>query len=212
MSPIARITATCMLMGALAAAVGCASKNQVLVPPRLDLARYGAIGIVEFSATSAPGHGPQATTQFVQMLQEAQPGAPILELGSRSEVLARVDMRELDFDAIRAIGDAYRVDAVFTGEVEMSEVKPNVQFGRSLTSMTAQASIKGQLTARLMETRAGATVWSKISESSANLARVGVGGGLPTFGVTAREDVESGLVGNLVSNISYDFNSHWVTE
>ncbi len=215
MPPTTRFAAlTACLLGALLVALGCASKSRVLVPPRVDLAEYGTIGIVDFSADSDPVHGNLATRQFVQMLQDAQPGAPILELGAQQQVLAKVGHREFDFEAVRAIGEHYRVDAVFTGDLEMSRVKPKIQFGRSFTSVNASANINGLLATRLMETRSGATVWSRRVTSSANVARIGVpeGGGIPTFGATDRGDVETGLVGKLVSNLSYDFHSHWVTE
>ena len=209
----ARAAAACWIALSLAS-LGCAAKNQVLVPPRVDLAAYGAIGIIEFAARPDADHGDPATRQFVQMLQEAQPGAPILELGARDAVLAKVGQSELDFEAVRAIGEHYRVDAVFSGDLEMSRLKPNIRFGRSFTSMKASANINGELAVRLMETRAGATVWSRTATSTANVARVGVpaGGGVPTFGATAPEDVERGLVGSLVSDLAYDFRSHWVTQ
>lgn len=214
MSPSARVTTWCLVVAAMAAALGCASRSRVLVPPRVDLADYGAIGIIEFSASSDPEYGPLATIQFIQMLQDAQPGAPILELGTQEQVLAKVGRQELDFEAMRAIGAAYRVDAVFSGDVEVSEVKPNVRFNRSLTSMNASADINGQLRARLVETGAGATVWSKRATSSANMAHVGIPGrgAIPSFGATAQGDVETGLVGQLVANLSHDFSPRWVTE
>jgi len=195
-------------------AFGCASKPKVQVPPNVDLTRYGTIGIIDFSANSADTHATQATREFIQMVQRAQPGAPILELGSRDKVLAKVGKSELDFEAVRAIGEAYRVDAVFAGDLEVSRVKPKIEIGESFKSMSASANINGQLDARLMETRAGATVWSRRSTSTANVAQVGVpgGGARPTFGATEQGDVETGLVGNLVHNLRGDFVPRWVRQ
>lgn len=213
MPPSFRTSSACMI-GVLLAALACASRTRVLVPPRVDLAAYGTIGIIDFHDRSADEHGHLATRQFVQMLQEAQPGAPILELGSRKQVLARVRRNELDFEAVQAIGEAYRVDALFVGDLVMSQVKPNLRFDGSLTSVKASANINGELDARLMETSAGATVWSRRATSSENVAHVGIpgDGAMPSFGATDPGDVESRLVGRLVSNLSPDFSSRWVTE
>lgn len=213
MTPKQRAAVGC-LMGLLLAVLGCASRSKVLVPPRVDLAQYGTIGIIDFSGRSDAVHGSLATRQFVAMVQDAQPGAPILELGTRNQVLAKVGREELDFEAVRAIGEAYRVDAVFSGEVGMSEIKPNVQFGRSLQSVNASANINGELDARLMETRAGATVWSRRATSSAEVAHLGVpgSGAIPRFGATDPGDVETGLVSQLISHLRYDFTPRWVTE
>ena len=46
--------------------------------------------------------------------------------------------------------------------------------------------------------------------TSANVAHVGVGeGGMPNFGATDPGDVQTRLVRQLVSNLSYDFYSTW---
>ena len=60
----------------LALAPGCAEKGPppVLVPPRLDLARYPTLGIVEFDATGGSGLGALATREF---LAAAAPGLPV---------------------------------------------------------------------------------------------------------------------------------------
>lgn len=202
------------LMAVILITAACASEPKVRVPPRVDLANLGTIGIIYFSASSNADHGHQATRQFMQLLQHAQPGAPILELGTLPQVLAKIGHGELDFEAMRAIGEAYRVDAVFSGDLRMSKARPKVRIGSSFNSMNASADINGQLEARLMETRAGATVWSRRATATANLAHVGVAGGgtLPTFGATDRGDVEDGLVGELVANLRADFVSRWVRQ
>lgn len=193
----------------LLAAGGCASK--VLVPPRVDLAEWGTIGIVEFDSGSAPELANFATGQFVQMLHEAQPGARILELGSEQQLLAVIDRNELDFEAVRAMGERFRVDAIFTGSLELSSVKPRVRFDEALTSMRAAADVDGRLATRLLETRSGATVWSRSARAAANVARVGMPhrGGLPSFRVNDPDDVYAGLVPQLVARLRHDFYPTW---
>src|SRR5690348_5312713 len=100
------------MLGLLVALAACSS-NTVLVPvpPRMDLKRYGALGIVEF-ASNEPGSAGQATRRFQEQVQAAQPGTPFLELGNRETVLAAVGARELDAAALRKIGQKYGVRAL----------------------------------------------------------------------------------------------------
>ena len=206
----------CLPLGLLALAtimVSCARTPKVKVPPRFELARYGTIGIIGFTSSPSADHGPQATQLFVHMLQSAQPGTPIIELGTRDEVLGKIRHDELDFEAARAIGETWRVDAVFSGELEISETKTNVQIGSAFNSMRASSHLNGKLDARLMETRAGATVWSQRGLATAEQANVGMGvGRLPSFGVTDKGDVERGLVNDVVSSLSGDFYPRWVRQ
>ena len=67
-----RLLATCLL-GALLATLGCATKVQV--PPRVDLAAWHTIGLVEFSGDPELLLRTLATRDFMQRLQAAQPGA-----------------------------------------------------------------------------------------------------------------------------------------
>ena len=64
------------LLGVLVAMLGCAGPK-VEVPPRVDLAEWRTIGIVDFRGGSDPELPELATRQFVQMIQSAQPGVRI---------------------------------------------------------------------------------------------------------------------------------------
>jgi hypothetical protein len=193
----------------LALLPGCAKK--VLVPPRIDLGEWRTIGIVDFSGGGDPELGVQATQEFMQAVHHAQPGVRILELGAEEQVLAEVDSAALDFEAVRALRERYGVDAVFVGRVELGHVRPNLRFGQSFASMEASADLQGEIAARLLETGSGATVWSRTTTASANVARVGVPStGLPTFGAANPNDVDAALVRQLVANVSGDFYSRWV--
>ena len=204
-----RSPAVCLLV-ALGLLLGCSAKPPpVRVPPRIDLTQWGRIGVVGFSGAS-PELASLATREFVAMLQSAQPGVPILELGAAPRVLAEVGRAELDFEAGRAIGERFRVDAVFTGTLEVGEPKPSVRVGRSLSSLHARADVSGELAAKLLETGAGATVWSRSSTATAGVARVGVReGALPSFGATDPAQLHGDLVRRLVSELGPDFHSRW---
>lgn len=205
------IFAAATLVVLVALLPACAKK--VLVDPRVDLGGWRTIGIVEFSGGKDPELGVQATRDFMQTVQQAQPGVRILELGSEARVLDEVESVGLDFEAVRALGERYDVDAVFVGRVEVSLPKPNLSFGKSFASMQARADVQGEIDARLLETASGATVWSRTSTSSANVAHLGVPStGTPSFGATDPSDVYAGLVRQLVANVSGDFHPRWVKQ
>src|SRR5262245_23676559 len=98
---------------------------RVLLDPAIDLRTFPRIAIVEFAPSGAPAGGLSklVTRRFVEAVQAGQPGVRILELGAQDRVLAAIGRRELDFEAIQAIGKKYGADAVFTGQLELSEVR-----------------------------------------------------------------------------------------
>jgi hypothetical protein len=185
----------------------------VRVPPRVDLGEWPTIGIVDFATEGDPALGELATARFVEMLQDAQPGSRLVELGSEVRLLAEIEMERFDFEAVRALGDRYRVDAVIAGTLELSKVKPNVKLGEAFTSLRASANLDGELAARLLEARSGAIAWSRSARASENVAHLGMSGGsLPTFRVGDPGDAATGLVSRLVSNLSADFHPTWREE
>jgi hypothetical protein len=211
MPRIALATTACWL-GALLLAQGCAHEpvERVEVPPRVVLASWPTIGIVEFSGAAEPELATLATSQFLQMLHAAQPGAPIVELGSERRVLDEVHRGELDFEAARAIGKRYGVDAIFVGELVFDSPRGSVNLGQAFESIDASANVTGRLATRLLEARSGATVWSDSSSATAPVARFGLAQGVgPMFGVSDPHDARIDMVRQLVANQRYDFYSTW---
>jgi len=187
-----------------------ACPSKVLVPPRLDLGPWPRLGIIEFHHGPDPALGRLATREFIQMVQAAQPGSRILELGTEDHVLSQVRHTELNFDALKAIGDRFEIDAIFVGDLDLTGARPSLRVGNAMTSMKARADVTGVLTGRLLETRSGATVWSRSSKVSANVARVKIAKDqLPSFGVTDPRRVSAGLVPQLVYHLRHDFYASW---
>lgn len=198
----------CLLL-VTAALAACVSKR-VQVPPRVDLTAWPAIGIVDFAAQGDPALAAHATARFVEMLHEAQPGARILELGPEQRLLEKVGRDQLDFESVRAIGERFGVEAVFTGALELSEVKPSVRFGEAFASLRAQANVNGRLATKLLETRSGAVVWSRSAGASENVARLGLDGDTkPSFRLGDPADAVDALLGRLVSQLTPDFHPTW---
>ena len=128
------------LVMALAILSGCTTK--VLVPPRMPLRDYGTVGIIIFSSNSTGNLAEHATRKFMEAVQAAQPGVRILELGGEQRVLRAVEYDGLDFEAMRAIGEKWNVDAVFAGHLEVTDVNPNLDFTRLAKSMSLQADVE----------------------------------------------------------------------
>jgi hypothetical protein len=185
----------------LALALGCASKPKVLIPPRVDLATFGNLALVEFSATGGERLGVLASREFLVAMQSAQPGTPVLELGDE------IPPGRLDVRALRAIGEKYQVDAVVVGELEAHHVKPNLSFDSAVRWVTASAQLEGVLSARILDTRTGATLWSSGARATREIAHVDVSNG--NVSGKSPDDARQELVEVLVGSTTADFWAHW---
>ena len=197
----------------LALAGGCAKskpRERVWFPPRMDLARWGTLGLLEFSSPTAAGFGPLASREFLVALHSAQPGTPVLELGDEQRVLAAVGGAALDADAIRAIGEKYRVDGLVVGRLEAQSVAPSFAFDSSARWVTASAALEGGLDARIFDTRSGATVWSALARASEPIAHVDISAsGVAGVGANPADDSKLRLIHSLVERATSDFWAHW---
>ena len=196
---------------ALALMLGCATKVTVFVPPRVDLAAYGSIGLIDFSSNRGKADLERYGSQeLMKTVQSAQPGTRILELGPERRVLASIEHDEFDFEAIRAIGKRYGVDAVFVGNLDFTEIKPKVRISMSLESLSAQAEVEAFLSTRLMETASGATVWTNSARDRAAVAHFKMLSSRPaSFGAGDPNDAQLRLVQGLVVRITQDFRGHY---
>lgn len=193
----------------------CSSSRIVQIPPRMDLRGYGTVGMIEFASNTQEKNLHQdASREFLTALQDAQPGVPVLELGSERHVLSSLPAEGLDPGAIRAIGEKYHVDVCLFGVLETREVKPRVSFGTSMESMSASAEVEASLSAKLFDTRSGATLWSTSARGKETVGSVSVspGDGLPEVGVSHSDDALGKLVHSLVTDTTRDFRPSWVRE
>jgi hypothetical protein len=194
---------------ALAALSGCSSPK-VLVPPRVPLGDYGTVGIIIFSSNSTGNLAEHATRKFMEAVQSAQPGVRILELGGEQRVLNAIEHNGLDFEAMRAIGEKWNVDAVFAGHLEVTDVKPNLDFARIVKTMSLEADVEASLGTRLVETKSGATVWTRGADGKSPVAHVRVVKRGPVdFSANDPERAYGQLVHALVSRVTNDFYAHW---
>ncbi|MEE9280750.1 MAG: hypothetical protein V3V67_11300 [Myxococcota bacterium] len=198
------------LVAAFAVLSGCAQHPQVRVPPLLDLAGYGTIGVIEFSTDAERDLGELATTRFLQAMQSAQSGVPVLELGSRDRVLDAIGHEELDFEAVRAIGDRYHVDTLLVGKLDVTEVRPRFKLSTALDSLRVKAQVEASLAVKLYAADSGATRWTRSARGAKTLAQVSVlAGGKPSVYASDPEDAYSSLVAWLVNQVTEDLRPHY---
>jgi hypothetical protein len=198
--------ATFKLVLSLAVLSGCAGTVLVSVPPRVDLKDYETLGIVEFASNSDRTVGARATQRFQEQIQAAQPGTRFIELGSREEVLASVGAWQLNPAALRRIGEKYGVGAIFLGDIAYSEPRADVK----LTDLTkleggVRAEIRGDLSARLLEARTGASVWSSSAWAKRQIGGLSVSAEYGVSGGISNSDPRGEMMPALVYHLTQDF-------
>jgi hypothetical protein len=191
----------------LAALWGCSHPVTVPVPPRVDLASYGTLGLVDFASNASPSISAQTTREFEQHIHAAQPGTRIVDLGSRESLLASVGSRQLDQQALRKIGEKYGVNAIFVGDLKYSEPKTEVKV-TDIAKLEGgvRVELRGDISYKLMETRSGANVWGSSAWARRQLGRVNVSADQGVTG-TARgsSSPREEMVSSLVYHLTEDF-------
>ena len=197
-----------------AAMLGACSHTVVVpVPPKMDLKGYGPVGIVDFSSNSEQVLSERATRQFQEQVQSAQPGTRFVELGDRQQLLSAIGAKQFDAPALRRIGAKYGVSAVFIGDLAYSEPRTDIKVS-DITRLEGgvRTEVRGDISARLLETASGASVWSMSGWARRQMGAVhvsaerGVTGGMN--GGNPREE----MVPALVNEITQDFRQTYVRQ
>jgi len=185
--------------------LGCAGSRYVTVrvPPEVDLRNYPAVGIIEFASNADTAINRYATQRFQSSVQSAQPGTRLIELGTADSVLAAIGARQLDADAIKKLGTRFGVAAVFEGNIKFSEPKVSV---RGVTDLAlaqggARAEMRGDMFARLVETRTSAGVWSNSSWATKQLGGVHVSSDGGIAGTVRTSNPREEMVPDLVREV-----------
>jgi hypothetical protein len=206
-----RLQRAAALSVVIVAVSGCGG-TRTMMPPRIDLQAFAKIGLVEFSANPHGNLQSLASQNFLQTVQAAQPGVPVLELGDEAAVLEAIGHDKVDAEAIRAIGRKFDVDAVIVGNLEFSDAKPRVGVNPSLSAVDLRADVEASLTTRLMAVASGATLWTRSARSKETVANVGLNAGNVYFGASDPEAAYGGLIQNLVDRVTEDFRPYWVKQ
>lgn len=187
----------------------CASKY-ARVPARLDLAPYGRIALVTFSADQPnSGLSTMATQRFAEALLASQSGIELLELGAADSALRSMAERGDGTALAQALGRDKDVPAVFVGQLKMSQVKPRGHL--NLSGMNVNASVSAELTVRLLSTRTGGTVWRSSSVANGTVGRVSITD-RPSVAVRDKEEAYGEVVSQLVIDVTRDLRPTWVKQ
>lgn len=189
----------------LAAVAGCV--KYTIVPPAVDLAGYETVGLVTFKVENAKGGLDSLATQFFLQEVTAAQRVPVVELGRADEVLAGIGKPSFGREAALAIGEAHGVEAFFLGEIKISKVKPQVDLLAPLSkALFVRAKFDIAMTARLISTANGATLWTQSSVREGTVGAFGMGeDGVPYFGIQEKNEAMNNLLRQMMFQLTWDF-------
>jgi hypothetical protein len=196
------------ILALLALFLGACAQPTVLVtvPPRMELARYPVLGIVDFTSAPERELGARAARQFVEHLQAGQPGTRFIELGERDALLASVGSRQLDPRTLKKIGEKHGVAAVVIGELAYTEPTIDVKLS-DLAKLEGgvRADMRGEISARLVETATGASVWSRSTDARRQIGGVRVSADQGVSGGMRGSNPREAMLPGLVYQLTHDF-------
>lgn len=196
---------------ALLATLSCGGSHPapVLVPARLDLRPYGRLGLVTFTVENAKGTLHQfATDRFSEEILAAQPGTEVLELGSADSLVKRVGEQELGIAAAQELGKQRGIGAVFAGHLKVT----NPRAGGGLAGLVTphlDATIRVDLTVRLLSSSSGATLWRSSAWATEKVGHLALVDGQLFFGAKDPKEAYGPLVNRLITLVTEDLRPTW---
>jgi len=193
---------------ALAAVTACSSAQYVMDPPTVDLTAMGTIGLVMLSADNTKGDLDAAATQYFLQDVNAAQGVPVVELGTPATVLADLGKTAFDRETALALGEKQKIDAFFTGEIQVTKVKPQVDVLAPLNgSLFARATVDMAIKVRLVSCKNGATLWTRSAAREGTVGSVGLEGGIPVFAARDKNEALDELLREITYQLTWDFRS-----
>ena len=186
----------------LTAVATTACSKRVLVPPRLDLHPYPAVGLVTFTMEDSKGDLERlATDRFLAKIHNAQPGTPVVELGDYDQLLQECGRDKLDREALQILANEYGVSTVFVGHIKASDISPRASISQ-FPSVGATVSV--QLTVRMLETEVGATLWTNTAKATESVGELGLSGSKIVFAAQDPKEAYGDLVNHLIARVTAD--------
>ena len=187
-------------------AVASCSAKYIIVPPAIDLAGLGTIGLVTFKAADVKGDLDVAATQaFLEEVTAAQ-RVPVVELGPADTVLADIARPAFDREAALALGQKHGLDALFIGEIAVTKVKPQIDLAAPLSkTLFARAAMDMSVKVRLVDTANGATLWTNSAVRQGTVGSVGMDNGVPVFAVRDKNAAMNDLLRQIMFQMTWDF-------
>jgi hypothetical protein len=182
---------------------GCGPKE--MVPPRIDLGIYEAVGLISFTSNAEGNLAEYTTQKFLQIVSESQSGARFIELGDEKDVLESVSMSKIDRASAQAIGETHKVSGIIVGNLDVSDVRPKLRLGPWFAPMGVEAEVEASLMGKMLDTKDGATVWTASGRETRTVAEVSVfPGGAVIFDAENPDQAYGDLVESLVREVSTD--------
>ena len=177
-----------------------------IVPPAIDLAALGTIGLVTLKAENAKGDLDITATQyFLQEVTVAQ-RVPVVELGTPDAVLADIGKAAFDREAALAVGEKQGVEAFFLGEIEITKLKPQVDLLAPLRkTLFARVAFDIAIKVRLVSTANGATLWTDSVLRQGTVGAVGMDDGVPVFSIRDKSAALDDMLRKIMFRLTWDF-------
>lgn len=190
--------------------LGLACGSKVMVPPRIDLREHEVIGIINFTFSSKGNLGDFATRKFTEAARQDQGLVRIIPLGSESEILKTIGYEQLNQAAIKAIGEEQNLKTILTGELVVSDIRPNIQITPGLGFLSISAEVDATLSVQMFETSTGASLWSSSASDTRTVGNISIFGG-KNFAFDAKdpEKAYGNLINSLVTQVTRDFRVSW---
>ncbi|MBE0432228.1 hypothetical protein IBX73_02040 [candidate division WOR-3 bacterium] len=199
-----------MIIVVIGGALTCGRK--VMVPPRIDLKPHEVVGMIQFDCANKGNLAPYTTRRFTEAIRRDQEMIRIIDLGTEATVLKEIGHDKMSRAAFQAIGEKYEVATVFTGELLVSDVRPNISIAM-IFGMSVSAEVDATLDVQMVETHTGASLWSTSVTATREFGHVSIweGGGF-VFDAQDPERAYGKLVDALVEDASRDFRVTWRRE
>ena len=190
--------------------LGLACGSKVMVPPRIDLREHEVIGIINFTFSSRGNLGDFATRKFTEAARQDQGLVRIIPLGSEPEILKTIGYEQLNQAAIKAIGEDQNLKTILTGELVVSNIRPNIQITPGLGFLSISAEVDATLSVQMFETSTGASLWSSSASDTRTVGNISIFGG-KNFAFDAKdpEKAYGNLINSLVTEVTRDFRVSW---
>lgn len=184
--------------------------KKVMIPPRIDLSDHEIVGIIEFSCSENGKLGSLATSRFTEFARRDQGMIRIIDLGTEAEVLKKIGHNKLDQEAFIEIGETYEVATIFTGELIVSDVRPDIMITPGLGYMGFGAEVDATLSAQMVETVTGASIWNNSGSATRSVGHVSIfGGSAFAFDAEDPDKAYGKLVDELVDRVTRDLQVTW---
>jgi hypothetical protein len=183
---------------------GCGAK--VMVPPRIDLKQHETIGIIDFDCSSEGELGPLATSRFTEEIRRDQGLVRILALGSEADALQSIGQTRLDAAAFRALGAKHDLRSIITGDLVISNVRPDIAIAPESGYADIKAEVDASLSVQMIDASTGASIWNGSSTGTERLGNVTLRNGEDlVFDAEDPEKAYGALVKTLVGKVTKDF-------